>query len=174
MAATQKFLEVKSTSTEIEATFGNGRTVRVYLDDLPMHIMHQAAILGLTNKVRDTAANFSKTNDYDGAYDAMRATVQSLIDGEWSRTGGGVAGQKMKDLATAIAETQKASFEKAFAVVEKASKEQRAKWAKNAAIAAIMARLEADRLQAKAATAEDADGLPTFDMDASDDESISE
>jgi hypothetical protein len=161
-----KFLEVAidQDMMRVTATFGNGEVARVQLSDLPVEIIHAAALLGLSNKVRDTAANYSKDVDYDGAFEAMQETIEALKAGTWNRNGGGVAGVKMKDLATAIAELKSTTFDKAFAVVKAAEKEQRAAWAKNAAIAAIMARLEMDRMNAKAATATDADGLPTFDL----------
>lgn len=168
MTTKAKFLEVAidAEAQTVTATFGNGEVARVYLDDLPATIVTSAALLGLSNKVRDTAANFSKEQDYDGAFDAMQATIEALTAGEWNRNGGGSAGVKMKDLATAIAEVQAVDYDRAFAVVKKADKEQRAKWAKNAKIASIIARLEAERLEAKAAAATtDEDGLPTFGDD---------
>lgn len=159
-----KFLEVSIDAElkSVTATFGNGQVNRVYLEDLPQPIIEAAALLGLSNKIRDTAANFSKEVDYDGAHEAMIETIEALIAGTWNRGGGGGSGVKMKDLATAIAELQAVDFDRAFAVVKKADKEQRAKWAKNGKIAAIMARIEAERLNAKAETATDEDGLPTF------------
>lgn len=163
-----KFLEVAidSDMMRVTATFGNGEVARIQLSELPVEIIHAAALLGLSNKVRDTAANYSKEVDYDGAFEAMIETMEALRAGTWNRNGGGKAGIRMKDLATAIAETQKADFDRAFALVQKASKEQRAKWADNAKIKSIMARLEMERLQAKAeSVATDDDGLPTFPQD---------
>lgn len=164
MNAKAKFLEVSINAETgvVTATFGNGLTNKVALENLPQSIIDSAALLGLSNKIRDTAANFSKDLDYDGAHDAMIETIEALHDGVWNRGGGGMAGQRMKDLATAIAQVQKVDFDRAFAVVKKADKDQRATWAKNARIAAIMTELEATRLKAKAESATDDDGLPTF------------
>lgn len=164
MNAKAKFLEVSidADARTVTATFGNGTTTKVEYDLLPENVKISAALLGLSNKTRDTAANFSKTNDADGAFDAMIATIESMYAGEWNRSGGGMAGQRMKDLATAIAQVQKVDFDRAFAVVKAADKDQRATWAKNARIAAIMTELEATRLKAKAESATDDDGLPTF------------
>jgi hypothetical protein len=166
MTSKAKFLEVTidAEAKSVSATFGNGMSNVIGLSELPQAVLESAALLGLSNKIRDTAANYSKEQDYDGAHEAMCETIEALIAGTWNRNGGGAAGVKMKDLATAIAELQNAPFEKAFAVVKAADKEQRAKWAKNAKLAAIMARLESERLAAKAAgAATDEDGIPTFD-----------
>lgn len=161
-----KFLEVAIDAElqTVTATFGNGQVNRVYLDTLPSNIVTAAALLGLSNKIRDTAANFSKDADYEGADEAMIETIDALMAGTWNRNGGGVAGVKMKDLATAIAELKGVEFDRAMKAVKEATKEQRAAWVKNAAIAAIMARIEMERMNAKAATATDADGLPTFEI----------
>lgn len=159
-----KFLEVSIDADlgTVTATFGNGLTNKVALENLPQSIIDAAALLGLSNKIRDTAANFSKELNFDDAHEAMIDTIEALHNGTWNRNGGG-SGVKMKDLATAIAELQSAAFEKAMAVVKAANSEQRATWAKNAKIKAIMTRIEMERLQAKADTATDTDGLPTFD-----------
>jgi hypothetical protein len=168
MTTKAKFLEVAidQEAQTVSATFGNGARNVIALSELPQDIIHAAALLGLSNKVRDTAANFSKDLNYADAHDAMCETIDALIAGTWNRNGGGVAGTRMKDLAMAIAELKKVDFERAMKVVKEATKEQRAAWVKNAAIAALMAGFEMERMKAKAATATDEDGLPTFDIEA--------
>ena len=160
-----KFLEVRATSTSVTATFGNGKSVTLFVERLPEGIAHNAMLLGLTNKVRDTAANFSKTLDYVGAAEAMDSTIQALYDGEWNRNGGGVAGQKMKDLAQALAEIAGASYEKALAKVEAADNDTRLGWSKNPKVAAAIARIVQQRLEAAANVSSVEDDLPSFDMD---------
>ncbi len=159
-----KFLEVTidAEARTVSATFGNGQSNIIGLHELNQDVLHSAALLGLSNKIRDTAANFSKDVDYDGAHDAMCDTIEALIAGTWNRNGGG-SGVKMRDLAAAIAEVQKVDVERAMTLVKRAGADDRKKWAKNARIAAVMTRLEMERLQAKADSATDDDGLPTFD-----------
>lgn len=173
-----KFLEVDATSTQCVLTFGNGQVRNLVYADVPEHIRHQAMILGFTNKLRDTNANFSKAGDYTGGLANLEATIQSLKDGEWSRQGGGVAGQQMKDLARAIGEIKGVSVERAMEAVEKADKDKRAAWAKSPAIALLIAKYVQERLEEAAAKASGgSDDLPTFEdeeIDEAGDDSISE
>jgi hypothetical protein len=160
MAAAEKkvkFLEVKEITGGLKFAFGNGMERRIVFSDFNQTINEQARAHGFNQKLRDTTAGFSKEWNYDGALEKFDATLQAMLDGEWNRSGGGVAGQQMKDLATAIAEIRGVDVEKAMAAVTKAEPDQRKAWAKNASIAKIMARLALER--AESAESDEGDDL---------------
>jgi hypothetical protein len=163
MTATKdaKFLEVSinAAARSVAATFGNGLKALIEYDKLPDNIKVAAGLLGLSNKVRDTGANFAKEKKFDEAHDAMLATIQALYAGNWNRNGSG-PGVSLKDLARALAELQKATLEWAVGAVDKADDAMRKKWADHAGIAALIKGYELERLKEKAATLTDADGLP--------------
>ena len=84
-----KFL-AKSLNTDRNAlTFklGNGLEVVGTLDELSDEIRTQLAWHGLSQKVGDAAAGFSKTLDYKGAYAAMLGVWDSLCEGVWAVKG---------------------------------------------------------------------------------------
>lgn len=150
-----KFLEVNKINGGLKFAFGNGVTRSIILADFDDKIRDAAMEHGFNQKLRDTTAGYSKEWDYEGALEKFDATLQALYDGDWNRSGGGVAGQQMKDLATAIAELRGASFDKAMAAVEGANPDQRKTWLKNAKIAQIVTRLVAERAASAAETADD-------------------
>lgn len=150
-----KFLEVKVMGQTLVFTFGNGAERKVNPMDFASAIREQAERHGFNQKLRDTTAGFSKDLDYIGALEKFDATLQGLYDGDWNRAGGGVAGQQMKDLATAIAEIREVEFDIAFAAVQKMDAEKRKAIMKNAKVAQIITRLVADRAQVAADEAVD-------------------
>jgi hypothetical protein len=95
-----KFLSKKATDTGASFTLGNGDTLSTFLGELPEEMVTRLAIHGLLQKIGDAASGFSKTSDYQGAFDAMAAVHDTLIDGQWTRTG---AGSGTTDLVTALA-----------------------------------------------------------------------
>lgn len=153
----KKFLEVKLAGPEVLVfELANGQNVRVNAGHLNETIRHQAMMHGLNQKIRDSAANCSKTNDFAQALQNMGEVVESLLAGTWNRQGGGgQAGIVQEDLAAAIAQFKGADEAKCLAAVRAATPEKRAEWAKNPRIAAFMADAKAKRLAAAAATASD-------------------
>lgn len=150
-----KFLEVNAITGGLKFTFGNGTERRIVFSDFNQTINEQARSHGFNQKLRDTTAGFSKDWDYDGALEKFDATLQGMIDGDWNRSGGGVAGQQMKDLAAAIAEIRQVEYDLAFDAVQKMDADKRKAVAKNAKVAQVMARIVADRLAAAADDAAD-------------------
>lgn len=150
-----KFLEVKQIAGGLKFAFGNGASRSIILADFNEAIQAQAMEHGFNQKLRDTTAGFSKDSDYEGALEKFDATLQALYDGDWNRSGGGVAGQQMKDLATAIAEIRDVEFDVAFAAVQKMDADKRKAIMKNAKVAQVITRLVADRAQAAADSATD-------------------
>lgn len=146
-----KFLEVKQNGNTLVFEFGDKGQLRLDTSRCSDDIRTRAMFHGFNQKVRDSAAGYSKELDYAGAREEMQAVIDSLYGNEWNRKGGGAgAGVNMEDLAHAIAEMKGAAFEKAMAAVEKASEEQRKEWAKNAKVAALIAKYKAERLTAAA------------------------
>ncbi|MFM6926975.1 MAG: hypothetical protein ACKOX6_00835 [Bdellovibrio sp.] len=154
-----KFLEVTSIVGGLKFTFGNGMERRIVFSDFNQSINEQARAHGFNQKLRDTTAGFSKEWNYDGALEKFDATLQGMLDGEWNRSGGGVAGQQMKDLAAAIAEIRSVDIDRAMAAVTKAEPDQRKAWMKNASIAKIMARIALERAESAESDDVEGDGL---------------
>ena len=128
-----KFLEVKinDAARSVSGTFGNGLKASIEWDKLSDEMKLAAGLLGLSNKIRDTGANFAKEKKYDEAHDAMIATIKSIYNNSWNRNGSG-PGVSLKDLASALAELQKATLEWAVSAVDKADDAMRKKWADHA------------------------------------------
>lgn len=150
-----KFLEVNKIEGGLKFSFGNGEVRRINLNDFSEAIRASAMEHGFNQKLRDTTAGFSKDSDYVGALEKFDATLQALYDGDWNRSGGGVAGQQMKDLAAAIAEIRQVEYDLAFDAVQKMDADKRKAVAKNAKVAQVVARIVADRLAAAADDAAD-------------------
>jgi hypothetical protein len=160
-----KFLEVKVPRAHtIVVTFGNGASREIDIRNMPETVTYRATMLGFSNKLRDTGANFSKTKDFAGAIAQLDATIEALRADEWERNGGG-AGINVRDLIRALAEIRNADEDKVAAAVEKMDDEQRKKIKANAVVAAKIAGYVEERAKAKAAqTSEEAlDELPNFD-----------
>lgn len=152
-----KFLEVKQRGTSLVFAFGNGTKVEFDPTKCSDDINRQAMYHGYNQKIRDSAAGFSKDRDYAGAAREMQEVIGSLYGGSWNRSGGGTSGVVMQDLAEAIAKVRGVDVAKALAAVEKATPEQRATWAKNVKVAALMAEARAKRLAEAAKGASDDD-----------------
>lgn len=153
-----KFLEVTEAAGDrpgLKFAFGNGEVRVIRFDEFSTAIQEQAMQHGFNQKLRDTVAGFSKEWNYEGAFEKFDATLQALLDGDWNRSGGGVAGQQMKDLAAAIAEIRQVEYETAFEAVQKMDADKRKAIAKNAKVAQVMARIVADRLAEAADDAAD-------------------
>lgn len=167
-----KFLEVKQSGTRLMFVLADGQTAQIDAGTLSDAMRERAMFHGLNQKIRDAAAGFSKEADYDGAFEAMAKVIGALESGEWERKGGAAAAN-LDDLATAIAQIRNVDVAKAKAAVEKATPDQRAGWAKNARVAAIMADLKAQRLAEKAKAATD-DDLSAIDLGMDDGETDGE
>ena len=151
---TTKFLTVLPTEAGLDFILGNGKKVTFDAGKVSAEIAAQAQRHGFNQKIRDSSAGFSKTSDFSGAFAAMADVVQSLYDGDWNRKGGGT-GQKMEDLAAAIAKVKNVSVDVARAAVMKAAPEKRKEWLGNAKVGQLVKAMEAARLKEAAKDAED-------------------
>jgi hypothetical protein len=149
--AKAKFLEVKQNGNTLIFEFGDKGRLTLDTDRCSEDMRTRAMFHGFNQKVRDSAAGYSKEQDFAGAREEMGEVIQSLYDNTWNRQGGGAgAGVNMEDLAKAIAEMKKTSETRAMAAVSKATEEQRKAWSKNAQVAALIAKYKAERLAAAA------------------------
>ena len=141
MAKVEKRFLVKLTQEDVGGivrtvrfVLGNGVEVQASLADMSEEMVERLALHGLSQKVGDAAASFSKERDYHGAFGAMQAVVDNLMQGVWSSR----AGSSTADLVTAIAELQGVELEAAAEAVGKATEEQIAVLRKHPAINARM------------------------------------
>jgi len=151
---TPKFLTVVPTEAGLDFLLGNGKKLTFDARRTSAEIAAQAQRHGFNQKIRDASAGFSKTNDFSGAFAAMADVIQSLYDGDWNRKGGGT-GQRLEDLAAAIAKIKGISVDVARAAVMKADLEKRKQWASNAKVGQLVKAMESARLKEAAKDAED-------------------
>lgn len=152
----QKFLskilpsDVGGQPGAVQFVLGNGLKVVVALAELGEEMQVQLMLHGLSQKVGDSAAGFSKAKDFSGAFGAMQAVADNLLNGVWTNRSGSGAG----DLVQAIADLQGVSVETAQAAVDRMDEEQQTAFLKHPAIKAKMAEIKAERAKANAAGAE--------------------
>lgn len=161
-----KFLEVTTTANGGLA-FVFGDKGRLEFDPARANetIRRQAMYHGFNQKIRDSAAGYSKDKDFAGAREEMAAVIESLYNGEWNRKGGGIgAGVVMEDLAYAIAKIKAVAVERAMEAVKKLDETKRKEYAKNARVQALMAEHKAQRL------AREVKGDEELDIDLGNDE----
>jgi hypothetical protein len=160
--AQQKFLskitpsDVGGLEDAMRFVLGNGLEVQAQMSLMPASMINELAWHGLSQKVGDSAAGFSKAQDFSGAFGAMQQVVDNLYSGIWSTRGqgGGVA-----DLVNAIAELRGVTVEAAQAAVDAMDEEQLKKVASHPAVKAKVAEAKAARLNAAAQNAPDLDDL---------------
>ena len=110
-----KFLQKKvdEVGRRVKCVLGNGVCVELGLDELKPEIVTRLALHGLSQKLGDSAASFSKEGDFHGAFGAMQGTADNLLQGVWVAKGSGGT----SDLAQAIAELQDIEIEEAEAAI---------------------------------------------------------
>ena len=110
-----KFLtkKVDEAGRKVKCVLGNGVCVELGLDELKPEIVERLALHGLSQKLGDSAANFSKEENFHGAFGAMQGTADNLLQGIWAAKGNGGT----SDLAQAIAELQDVEIEEAEAAI---------------------------------------------------------
>jgi len=148
-----KFLQVVSDESSIRFVLGNGKEVVCRPAEMSEEIQKAALFHGFNQKIRDSAAGFSKDNDYAGAYSAMRNTLETLESGLWNAKGG-ASGES--DLAQAVANLKKISLDKASEVVRALDEDQLKALRSKASVKAEILKIKAERA-AKVADAADDD-----------------
>lgn len=136
-------------------TLGNGSQIVAGLDEVPAEMIERLALHGLSQKIGDAAANYSKERDFLGAFGGMSQVWDNLRAGVWAnRAGGGTS-----DLVAAIAKIKGVSLEEAQAAVDKATEEQVAGLKKHPAVKAEIAKIIAARAKEASKTAPSLDEL---------------
>lgn len=154
MKANQKFLQVSQSGDVLTFVLGNGLKVVADADQMGDDIRAQAMMHGFNQKIRDSAAGFSKDGDFAGAFRAMQTVVDNLTNGLWNAKGGTGTG----DLVQAVANLKKISIEEAQTAVDALDDEQLKVVQSKPAIKAEILRIKSERA-AKLAEASDEDDL---------------
>lgn len=145
--------DVGGIARSVKFVLGNGVQVIGCLTDYTDEMIERLSLHGLSQKIGDAAASFSKDRDFHGAFSAMQTVEDNLRNGLWSaRTGGGTS-----DLVQVLAEMQGCELEAAQAAVDKMNDEQLAAVKKHPAVKKAIADLVAKRAAeaAKASGVED-------------------
>lgn len=148
-----KFLQVIQNEGQLSFKLGNGLTVEIRPEDCGMEIQTTAMFHGFNQKIRDSAAGFSKANDFSGAFNAMQSVVDNLLGGLWNAKGGtGTA-----DLVQAVANLKKIALEDAQTAVDELDDEQLKIVMAKPAIKAEILRIKSERAAKVAEAADDED-----------------
>jgi hypothetical protein len=101
-----KFLAkaVDVVSQSVSFNLGNGLKIVAELESMSQPMITQLALHGLSQKIGDAAAGFSKAEDFRGAFGAMQAVLDGLVQDVWTTRGSGNS-----DLIEALVELGMAS-----------------------------------------------------------------
>lgn len=155
-----KFLQVVSDASEIRFTLGNGKVVSCQPDAMSPDIQRAAMFHGFNQKIRDSAAGFSKDGDFAGAFRAMQTTLDTLVSGLWNAKGG-ASGES--DLAQCIANLKGLTLEKAAGIIGGLDEDQLKALRGKPSVKAELLRIKAERA-AKVAEAADDDDDDILDL----------
>lgn len=131
--------------------FGNGETVTLDTNALSDEQKFNLLIHGAQQKIGDSYA--SAKGDYTIGVAAAQKVCDQLLADQWnaSRASTGEGAPKIGELAQAIANLKGMEIKLVSDAVGKATDDQRKAWRKNAAIAAEIARMRAEKAAARAA-----------------------
>jgi len=149
----QKFLQVVLKDDALNFIMGNGKMLCCAPAALSPEMQNAAMLHGLNQKVRDSAAGFSKDNDYNGAMLAMSSTWETLQSGLWNARGG-ASGES--DLAAAVSNLKKITIEAATQAIGALDEDQLKVLRSKPTVKAELLRIKAERA-AKVAGASDED-----------------
>jgi len=126
----------------VRVVFSNGFDETTSLSDLAEPVQQHCAVLGLSNKLRDSYANAKDADSAQGLYQKVRDT---LFAGEWSakRGEGGVAEEPIKILAQAVAEIGGKPYDAVFATLSAMDAATRRKIRSNGEVAVKIAQIKA-------------------------------
>lgn len=158
MARFQKASKAVDTSAgTVTFNFAHGETLVVKASDVPESIRDHALLHGLSQKIGDSYAGADTAEE---AYAAAVETFNTIKGGEWAAAREGV-GTGGADLIKAFAEATGKTEDECREVLIKATDEQKKKIKKHPAVAAVLDRIQSEKLlarsKARAAAADESD-----------------
>ena len=142
--------------------FSNGTSIDALLTGIPFEIKERLAIHGLSQKLGDSYASAGdKGWSVQDCADTMAEVLRNLQDGVWSAAGG----SGVNILAEALARLSGKTVEEAVEVIGRMTDDQVKVIAKRPDVKAEVAKIKAERAEARAKTApESADFDDLLDM----------
>lgn len=145
----------ESKSGTVTFTLGNGLKLTAEAKKYSPEMRDLLVLHGMSQKIGDSTAGYSKANDFAGAFAAMQQVQDNLLSGLWESRGGG--GQGTADLVQAVANLKKIKVEDAQTAVDALDDEQFKNVMGKPAIKAEILRIKAERAKAVAKAAKDED-----------------
>lgn len=139
----------------IKFLFGNGTKLVCRIVDCSKSNQARATAHGISQKVGDSAAGFSKTLNYAGAFEACSGVIEQLATDEWNSgrdAFGGIA-----DLIQAVANIKGRAVEDVAKAYDAISAEERKTWLKP--------QVRAEVLSIRATRAREAIGAESTEME---------
>lgn len=119
----------------IKFALRNGEVIRHEVGKQSAENAYHLRVHGASQKIGDAAAEYSKTNDFGGAFAEMNEISELMYSTDWSRTrAGGISKQVMDDLIAALAKMKKLDVEVITAAVTNATPETIKQWQSNKAV----------------------------------------
>lgn len=146
----------------IKFVLGNGQQVYVQESDISPENRYRLMIHGISQKLGDSCAAFSKELKYGDAFAELTDLAEMLKTKDWSRKREGGGRQALEDLIEALAKLKKQEPDVVRVAVEKATSETLKKWAKNATVDAELQAIRKRR--ADAAKKASGDSIDDIDL----------
>lgn len=134
-------------------SFTDDQEIKVDLSQFSEDLIKQLAVHGLSQKCGDS---YSGSKDVEEARGFLLRTVERLEKGEWKAAReGGEGGSRVTDLARALAEVTGKDLGEVLEKLDGMDKSEKLARRKHPAVAAVLARMAAEKAQAKAKEAEE-------------------
>lgn len=118
----------------VQFLLGNGQYVEVNEADISPENRYRLMIHGISQKLGDSCAAFSKDSNFAAAYQELSDLAVLLTTPDWSRKRDGAGKQSREDLIEALAKLKKQEVEVVRIAVERADEATLKKWAKNSTV----------------------------------------
>ena len=143
---------------EVTFALGNGVVVVAKVSEYNEETRERLMLHGLSQKIGDAAAGFSKARDFHGAFAAMQQVEDNLRAGLWASRGGNGG----SDLIAALCKINGCDEETARTAVDSASEEQYKALLAHPIVKKEIAAIKAARAKEVAKTADKADLTEMF------------
>ena len=147
---------------EVKFVLGNEQFVTVNEADISPENRYRLMIHGISQKLGDSCAAFSKDLKYGDAFQELTELAELLKTKDWSRKREGGGRQAVEDLIEALAKLKKQEVDVVRAAVENATPETLKKWAKNTTVDAELQAIKKRR--ADAAKKASTDSIDDIDL----------